>query len=232
MASGRRENSAMKNTCGHRRVICAAWWLVGGAVVAVVVAWSCASLQSVPWERGLGEERYDYVFRWPRPVPSTWPPAFSERRGTAIGVTKLIVSGGFVGDAGARRCEIEVWEFGWPFRCLDWESRKVSSGSNMMDAPWLTDENSVLEWSYRHGLAHPWLKPTPMRYPWVPRLPLRPMSLGFTLDAVFYASLLFAATCVPNATRRGTRRRRGRCPACGYDLRGLQHSRCPECGTA
>ena len=212
----------MKHASLYRRAICVAWWLLGGAVVSAVVAWGCASLQSVPWERGLGNERYDYVFRWPREVPSTWPSAFSESRGTAIGVTMLSVNGGFVGDVGTRRCMIEVWEFGWPFRCLDWESRKVVSGSNMMDAGWLTDENSVLEWSYRHGITHPWLKPTLMPYPWVPRLPLRPMPLGFVTDAVFYASPLFAATRAPNAMRSGIRRRRGRCSACGYDLPGCR----------
>ena len=31
--------------------------------------------------------------------------------------------------------------------------------------------------------------------------------------------------------RRGRRRRAGRCPACGYDLRATP-GRCPECGTA
>ena len=32
------------------------------------------------------------------------------------------------------------------------------------------------------------------------------------------------------ALRARTRRRRGLCPACGYDLRGLESERCPECG--
>ena len=34
----------------------------------------------------------------------------------------------------------------------------------------------------------------------------------------------------PDAVAARLRRRRGRCPRCGYSLRGLTEPRCPECG--
>ena len=49
--------------------------------------------------------------------------------------------------------------------------------------------------------------------------------------------LLVPATPLPaiwlrGRVRRAVRRRRGLCPACGYDLRATTDARCPECGTA
>jgi rubrerythrin len=46
-------------------------------------------------------------------------------------------------------------------------------------------------------------------------------------------ALAMAAPANYLATLRRRRRRRlaaGACPACGYDLRGAEHERCPECG--
>jgi hypothetical protein len=34
------------------------------------------------------------------------------------------------------------------------------------------------------------------------------------------------------ARRQRSRRAQGLCPACGYNLRGAEHERCPECGVA
>jgi hypothetical protein len=68
--------------------------------------------------------------------------------------------------------------------------------------------------------------------PRIIELPIRPLWPGFFFDMIFYGvvwlGLLFRFT----SARRGLWRRRGRCAACGYDLR--RHSagdRCPECGT-
>jgi hypothetical protein len=38
--------------------------------------------------------------------------------------------------------------------------------------------------------------------------------------------------CLRRAYHRRLREQRNLCPACGYDLRGAEHERCPECGEA
>ncbi len=60
-------------------------------------------------------------------------------------------------------------------------------------------------------------------------LPLRPIWPGFAVNTIFYAALLWLPFA-PFTLRRLIRRRRGLCPACGYDLRHAEHEGCPECG--
>ena len=61
-------------------------------------------------------------------------------------------------------------------------------------------------------------------------LPLRPIWLGFAINTIFYASLLWCVTLGPFTARRIIRRKRGRCIKCGYDLRVTSDGGCPECG--
>ena len=66
---------------------------------------------------------------------------------------------------------------------------------------------------------------------WGPRvLPLYPIWTGFIVNTIFYASLLWLLINVPLALLHMTRRQRGLCVKCAYDLRGLDHEACPECG--
>ena len=62
-------------------------------------------------------------------------------------------------------------------------------------------------------------------------LPLHPIWLGFAINTVFYAALLWIVTLGPGTARRIIRRKQGRCINCGYDLRHADHNACPECGT-
>jgi len=63
-------------------------------------------------------------------------------------------------------------------------------------------------------------------------LPCRPHWLGLGIDSALYALPWAAALAVLrwHPLRTWRRRRRGHCPACGYDLAGLPA--CPECGRA
>ena len=64
-------------------------------------------------------------------------------------------------------------------------------------------------------------------------LPLRPMPLGFAVDTLLFAALMWASVRGDRAWRLSRRRRRGRCANCNYDRTGLAPGAvCPECGAA
>jgi hypothetical protein len=61
-------------------------------------------------------------------------------------------------------------------------------------------------------------------------LPVRPLWPGLAIDTFFYAAMLGAFWFAGGFIRRRFRRARGRCPACGYDVKGTPTATCPECG--
>lgn len=61
-------------------------------------------------------------------------------------------------------------------------------------------------------------------------LPLLPRWPHFAASVLLYATLARALFLLPAYLRRRHRRRRNRCPACGYELMGA--GMCPECGVA
>lgn len=61
-------------------------------------------------------------------------------------------------------------------------------------------------------------------------LPTQVIWSGFMLNWILYAFVLFGLMALPGAVKRTHRLRRGRCPDCGYDLRGAFNAGCPECG--
>ena len=60
-------------------------------------------------------------------------------------------------------------------------------------------------------------------------LPLRPIPVGFALNTLFYAAILWPLSYDPFVLlRRVIRKRRGLCPACGYPVG--ESDLCTECG--
>ena len=62
------------------------------------------------------------------------------------------------------------------------------------------------------------------------KLAYGPMWPGFAINTLLYTVILWLLICGPFELRRLLRRKRGLCITCGYDLRGAEHERCPECG--
>ena len=59
---------------------------------------------------------------------------------------------------------------------------------------------------------------------------LKPYWPGFIVNTIFYGMLLWLLIPGPFVFRRFLRARRGHCLKCAYDLRGVDHEACPECG--
>ena len=93
--------------------------------------------------------------------------------------------------------------YGWPCLCL-WEPRARGGGFEMAAGPKL----------------------------WRWRVPVLPIWRGFAANMLFYAAILWLLIGGPFALRRIIRRRRGLCPACGYDVKHAEHESCPECGAS
>lgn len=108
--------------------------------------------------------------------------------------------------------KVEVFRAGWPLSCV--EGRRTTLGS---------------ETSARGLLLVPLdrIGAKPMR-----RVPLLPVWGGLLADTAFFGAVFWLAVPGQIALRRGLRRRRGRCPGCGYDVAHVDHESCPECGEA
>jgi hypothetical protein len=106
---------------------------------------------------------------------------------------------------------------GWPMLCL----RSVSRASA---------NDPALSWSWSITLV-PSTAYTNIRDPAMGSIPLLPEPLGFTVNTALYSAAWSGLLTLPVLTRRALRRRRGLCPRCAYDLKGLPPgSPCPECG--
>ena len=62
-------------------------------------------------------------------------------------------------------------------------------------------------------------------------LPYHPIWPGLLANTAIYAGAWWVILFGPGMFIRARRRRAGRCMKCGYDLRAIESSACPECGT-
>ena len=108
---------------------------------------------------------------------------------------------------------------GWPFRAFFFEYDDVFSRPTGYGAPGAFRIDSTHE---RYGRPM-----TEWHF-----IPYRVLPLGFTLNTLFYAAIWFGLFFGFAGTKRFLRVKRGRCPRCGYDLRGGAGlvAGCPECG--
>jgi len=106
---------------------------------------------------------------------------------------------------------------GVPFRALGGATFHRIRPPDETRRPWLLtiskDSNSWLGYIYGHRV-----------------LPLRPIWPGFVIDTLFYGVIWFGVPFGFTSAKRFIRIKRGRCPRCGYDLRGNLEAGCSECG--
>ncbi len=110
---------------------------------------------------------------------------------------------------------VSITEVGWPARSLAGAVRSYKQ-----------------RLIYEDAIPRPsWLwAPSSVRGSAVSCIPLRPMLVGTAVNALFYGSIVCALHATWHMLRRRSRRRRGCCPNCGYDLRGSREQGCAECG--
>jgi hypothetical protein len=221
-----------------RRVRGIVLWLVLGASVNIAIAWCVTALTA--WPGGFASLEWDEEeMKWPRTVPERWPPPDDLVRYRSLGWSLdrhvAIVPVGDEGEEGGIPLQymIEAVRVGWPFRGLRWErwvdgepTQRVS-GAAGASPPSRTDKAGPGAW--RSGIPLDW--PT---FGFVPgagkRLPICPVWVGFITNTLLYAIVLWLLVRIPRVVRVLIRIFRGRCPQCGYDLRGRLEGGCPECG--
>jgi len=236
-------------------------FLLLGAIVNVAVAWGCIAAWEWPFiDRFPAELRYlsDDELTWPRRVSEHWPAPheaftrpFTGGRATRFfgkiyesedGHVRLIRTPATpLEEIDVQLLKrhllfgIDLFDAGWPRRALGWECWEEQ----------VVDETPSGQFQSHYVIVgHPspttWHigLPPPNACPgfrgqdddWK-RLPLRPLWPGFIVNTLFYAIILWLLIPGPFVLRRVIRVKRGRCPQCGYDLRGqLPGAGCPECG--
>jgi hypothetical protein len=219
-------------------VIC----LVLGAIFNVAIAWAVTALTAWPGEFDSIEED-ERAIRWPAEVPERWPPADDVIRYRSFGwnLDRCVAIAGAEDDEGQTdvpvQYMIETVRVGWPVRALRWErwvngepTQPVSGGgAGAAGASPSGRADKAIPGAWRSGI--------PLRFDVLgfnpddgKRLPFCPIWVGFITNTLLYAIGLLLLVWIPRAVRALIRIFRGRCPQCGYDLRGRLEGGCPECG--
>ncbi|MCK4872189.1 MAG: hypothetical protein KAS72_05655 [Phycisphaerales bacterium] len=215
-----------------RLLICC---LLAGAAINVAVAWSCALWAEQPARLNvtgshLGPEPGpvwgDREAKLGEPVDYFVEQASSQVGRTyylvlAFGKTSIITpmpspSQSIGGRTSFTQAEhrLVIETTGFPMRSMRGERQIYPGGVLLIGA---MDPLPILRARYRPEGA---------------MIPLRPIWTGFAVNTLLYAMLFAVPLCVLTTVRQMMRRRAGRCPRCGYHLRGDFHRGCPECGWA
>jgi len=201
--------------------------LIIGAAINVAVCWGIAFLQG---PRDPGRARVMSALEceaiWSRAMPATSAvaePPVGERGQQAGRRWRIVMKSSPMDAAGARdsikpRDESALMiesEYGWPWGALV-SRANVQVGRQVMFAVWggrwIGTPDELFR---RHELR---------------ALAWQPVWLGFGVNTLIYAALAAVVLEIPRRRRRRWRRIRGKCVHCGYDVRGVLHDRCPECG--
>ncbi len=195
-------------------------------VVGVVATWMGSSLVATALYRGWITEKLiqdKQSTDWPAGVPAAWPSNPSSSRSVHV----LFDARNWIDEDGGHTngyFQMSIDRYGWPSRATTRRSWFVVAPDEID----YLDERALQEFVDRHHPKWPiWDKGIESIQNRI-RLPLRPVWPGFAVNTLFYASVAWVALTAPGSVRRWRRTRRGRCPACGYDMSRL--NTCPECG--
>ncbi len=197
---------ALRSRTATRLALC----LILGAIVNVIVAWGCARFS----------QELDSTFAvrvidgWQVEVPKRWPPCDQANEVTWIGLRVRLCSGGAlyvttIPDAFDPAFGLQVFDAGWPLHAL----RAIRS-NKLRNSLWARGVSAVESKRDPRALNPP--------------IPLLPIPLGFAVNTLFYAAILFIPFTSLGVLKRRRRVRKDLCPRCAYDLAGL--TLCPECG--
>ncbi len=126
------------------------------------------------------------------------------------------------------RC-LSIVGAGWPMVCLRAECVGLGHDQPPPSRGWHSGLGPQwIEWQPWHGaIGADDAAPTNPSFQSV--LPIGIVWPGLIVNVMFW-SVIWASPMLFFASRRAIRKRRGRCPACGYDLRRDIDAGCPECG--
>lgn len=117
---------------------------------------------------------------------------------------------------------------GWPWLCFKWQ-RIQGTHQNC----WVVKGGTYRDLAIYSPVVG---SHKIIAFPPVPThiVPLQPIWAGLILNTIVYGTLWVALVCGTARCVRlamsSARRSKGRCPNCGYHLRGATSTRCPECG--
>ncbi len=204
--------------------------LILGAITTVAVAWGAAAFHDARQgisEYGVSEVNDVLFYCWRRDrtaltyLSFTFAPAPDENGDPQIQLPM-------------NRIVIPSWSHSWKFysRSEEPHTRTLSEIAAGWPALGMVGSYSYPTWG---GLklvfenAIEW--PTRFERVYEVRLlPLRPIWPGFVIDTLFYAAIWCGVIFGFTSAKRLIRAKRGRCPRCGYDLRGALATGCSECG--
>jgi len=189
-----------------------------GALTNLFVAWAVPLLLSEPAdvvEVATGEPTRE--LDWPMEVPSTWPSrpeiVVHETAWCFEKVGAACDGPNHVGDSDFRY-RVQTSQAGWPRRAFR-GGEIIERGNSVRYR--LTGLFSVSAWTLFRREC-----------PLTTSVVTLPIWSGLLANTGIYAAMAWGCGQVIYFGRRQSRRRRGLCPVCAYDMRGL--SACPECG--
>jgi hypothetical protein len=214
-----------------RRLLKLGLLILAGAIINVAVAWGCsiwstARNQEDPLRSGDNSYASDYTrenaIKLRHAVGSwTWG------RVTVIGASwyQLITTDkpdSYLDRASGYHIHVAGWPIPGP--CCFGTSESP---------PQFIDGELVLRPSWHGGIRAPsCLGPKLTSHYLLPSierpLPLSPVTVGFAINTIFYAAIVWLLWFGPGTIRRWRRIKRGLCPACGYPVG--TNPLCTECG--